>query len=329
MKCKLNAGAIYEKESLGFPGTKIKTCLHARPCRAIAILAPMRRFAHLINPVRVGPESDLNLAQPITFASMRRAKKDAEASGMIQVELLSAQFPEDHEVVPNYFLKTPDLQESVLDYGDFSVARKYPLIRQLFDCLYQNSDAEYLIFSNVDIGVQPHFYQAINAWIDQGHQALIINRRRIPAKYDSPDQLKSIYNNPGKSHPGFDCFVFHRDIYPDFVFENVCVGIPYIGILCAQNLFAFGKNFKLIDKEHLTFHIGMEVFKHRDSEFLQHNKREFWKAIEKLWPKLDSRKFPYNHWLMPLRLLRWGLHPSIPIRLCVKLEGKRLRKKKA
>ncbi|MCB9234520.1 MAG: hypothetical protein H6581_22890 [Bacteroidia bacterium] len=284
----------------------------------------MRTFAHLINPVNAGPESDLRMAQPITFASMQRAKMQAEAEGKISVQLLSVQFPEDHAIIPPYFTCTPDLERSVLDVGHFTVPRKYPLIGDLLERLYTHSTAEYLIFTNVDIGVQPHFYTRVNEIIEAGHEAFIINRRRIPAIYPTPDHLDAIYADRGKSHPGFDCFVFKRDIYPRFVLENVCVGIPFIGILTAQNLFAFGKNFKLFDREYLTFHLGMEVFKFRDNEFFRHNQREFWKAIAKLWPHLDSRKFPYDHWFPLLRLWRWGLHPSIPIRLALKLEGKRL-----
>lgn len=254
---------------------------------------------------------------------MREAQE--QAKGKTKVELWSAQFPEDRDVLPLGFAASPDLERSVLDGQSFAKPRKYPLIGEILERLYQSSSAEYLIFTNVDIALMPDFYLRIQELIDQGHDSLIINRRRIPAVYDSPEQLPAMYQVRGKSHPGFDCFVFHRSLFPNFQLAAICTGVPFIGIALAQNLFCYGQSFRLIRDEHLTFHIGMEIFKGRAArEYFQYNRREFWQAIAAMWPDLDSRKFPFGRQILPLRLLRWGLHPSIPIRLGLALEKRRL-----
>lgn len=286
-------------------------------------MAPPLHIAHLINPFQPPPDSEWEYVEPITFASMQTAREQAKSNGDIQVDLLSAQFSEDHAAIPDYFYKTPDLERSVLDICPATSAPKYPLIGDLIAKLYQNSEAEYLVYTNIDIAVQPHFYEFIAEKARQGLKAFIINRRRIPDIYRKVDELPQMYADPGKPHPGFDCFVFHRSLYPKFQFAHVCVGIPFIGILTAQNLFAFGEPCELFAEEHLTFHIGEDVFKARHKELMQHNRKEFWKAIEKLWPYLDNRKWPYGNQWLPIRMVKWGLHPSLPIRLALKLEWRK------
>ena len=280
----------------------------------------MRKIAHIINPVKIqNPDSDLVTAQPITFETMRRARE--RAKGVVEVALLSAQYPEDHEIIPDYFHLTPDLTRSVQDFGTFAKPRKYPLIGDILQKGVDHTDAEYLIYTNVDIALQEDFYLKVNEFLDRGHEALIINRRRISAKYVDTDQIEEMWQEKGLSHPGFDCFVFRRDDFSKFQLAHVCVGVPFIGILTAQNLFAFGKNFKLFDQEFLTQHIGLEIFKKRaPEEYLGYNRAEFRKAIAELDPHLHTKKFPYSHLWLPFRLIKWGLHPSIPIKLALRLE---------
>ena len=280
------------------------------------------RIAHLVNCFKPQPDSEFEYVQPITLASMRRAK--AACPPNIQVTLLSAQDEAGRAVVPDDFQCTPDLQRDVRTICQDQSLPPFPLIADLLQRLYDNSDAEYLIYTNLDIGVQPHFYQAVADKIAKGHDAFIINRRRISGHYRNVEELPEMYAAQGKPHPGFDCFVFKRELFPHLRLGKVCIGIPYIEILMGQNLFCHAKNFRLFDAEHLTFHIGEDIFKPRNPTLLAHNKAEFWKTILQLWPKLDSRKFPYADRWLPFRLIKWGMHPCIPIRLCLKLEWQQL-----
>jgi hypothetical protein len=283
----------------------------------------LRKIAHIVNPFNAPRSSDLHFAQPITFESMRVAKKKVE--GKIEIELLYTTFAEDSNIEPIGFNRTSFLNQSVLDCGNFQKKIKLPLIHDILERLFNASNAEYLIYTNVDIGLYENFYEKVNEFIDAGHDAFIINRRRISEKYKRVDQLAEIYKEKGKKHPGFDCFVFHRDLYPKLELKGICIGVPFIEITFAQNLFALSKNFKLFDQEQLTFHIGMEIFKKRaPKEYFRYNQKQFWSVVNSSLRKhITTRKFPYNNLFYPFRIIRWGLHPCIPIRLVIRLEWER------
>jgi len=280
-------------------------------------------IAHLINPARTSIDSELSCAQPLTFESMRRAAEQAKEG--VQVDLLSAQYPEDHEIIPSYFARTPDLARCVADLSTFSVYRKLPLIADLLERLYHGSSAPYLIYTNVDIILHPNFYQEVASRIRSGLDAFIINRRRIPDYYRSVEDLPKMFALEGAPHPGFDCFVFHRSLYPKFRMGRVCVGIPFIEMIFSQNLFCHAQRFQLFDRDRLTFHIGMKIFKKRDPEYFNFNKAEFWRTVREFLPEMDSRKFPWGRRNVLYRMIRWGLHPAIPIRLALMLEPRRWR----
>jgi hypothetical protein len=284
----------------------------------------MISLAHIINPFKAHEASDLKIAQPITFASMIVAKSQ---SGRAKVELISAQFARDRSMVPPEFKKTSNLTRSVCDLQNFRTRLHLPIIKDILDRLYAESEADYLIYTNVDIGLQPHFYERVVDLIELGHDALIINRRRIPAKYTAPGDLSKIYQEASKSHPGFDCFVFHRSLYPNFQLASICIGVPFIGITMAQNIFALAKNYCLVTDEYLTFHLGMEIYaKRAPAEYFQFNRKQFWLAMQSLRPLLHIRKQPFYGSLLPVRLIKWGLHPNFPIRLMLILEWRNLQR---
>jgi hypothetical protein len=87
--------------------------------------------------VIVPESSDLFAAQPITFETMRRAR--AAARNVADVALLCAVFPEDRPLVPNDFVATPELERSALDFGEFKIPRKFPLIKDILDRLYEHA----------------------------------------------------------------------------------------------------------------------------------------------------------------------------------------------
>src|SRR5262245_53374150 len=113
---------------------------------------PVRRYAHIVNPVIVGQDRDLFVAQPITFHTMSIAQRFANDSGKLEVTLYSAHFPEDVALVPSGFVHTRPLERSVTDVGEFRVPRKLPLLHDILGRLYESAiDADYLIYTNVDI----------------------------------------------------------------------------------------------------------------------------------------------------------------------------------
>ena len=205
----------------------------------------MISIAHIINPVVVGETSDLHAAQPVTFESMRRAQ--AHAAGSVAVELFSAQFPGDRVLVPAWITPTADLERSILDIGGFERPRHLPLIKDILDRLHAASDADYFIYTNVDIALMPHFYTAVAQLIDTGLDAMVINRRTIAKSPSDPAHLPLIWAQVGEKHPGYDCFVFRRGAYPDFELGTACIGANWIGRVLLTNTHAHADSFQIFE----------------------------------------------------------------------------------
>jgi hypothetical protein len=240
----------------------------------------MRIVAHIINPVIVGKESDLFVAQPITFETIRVARDFAQ--GQVEVDLYSAQYPEDRPLVPAGFQMTPDLERSVLDCGTFQVKRKLPLLKDILDRLYGATQAEYLIYTNVDIALMPHFYLAVDRLITLGYDAFIISRRVIPKTYTHPQDISLMAAQVGEPHVGHDCFVFRRSVYADFFLGNACIGAARVDEVLALNLIYQAQKFKRFADLHLTFHIGNDrVWKSANqADYFAHNESELDRVLK-------------------------------------------------
>lgn len=248
------------------------------------------KIAHIVNPVVADSNSALATTQPITFESMRIAKSLALQSGL-SISLYSSQFEADRDAVPPYFTPTPNLSKSILDFGSFSKPRPLPLIEDILNSLYQSSDADYLIYTNVDIILQPHFYLAVMKYIELGLDAFIINRRTISNKYSSVEQLPLMYSEIGRTHPGFDCFVFKRQMYPNYYMGQTCIGIKYVGKVLLLNLTAYASKFHLFKNSHLTFHLGDDRCwsQTQFSDYTEHNRKQLLEVKQKLHPILTRK----------------------------------------
>lgn len=231
-------------------------------------------IAHIINPVKIPSTSDLYIAQPITFESMLRAKKTAE--GLVNVELYTAQFEEDLEIIPIGFNKTTNLNRSILDIGIFNIPRKLPLLKDILEKLYEECDAEYLIYTNVDIAIVPSFYITIKKLIDSGYDCFTITRRDLPNSYKSVEQLPLMYKEVGKTHPGHDCFIFKRTLFEKFIHCDACLGMQHVGKYLLFNFFANGQKMHIFRDLHLTFHIGSDRIwrDKRYDDYKMHNFKE-------------------------------------------------------
>ncbi len=269
----------------------------------------MKQLAHIINPVKVKESSDLYYAQPISFQSIRAAKKEVS-----NLEVYTTQFKEDEGVAPKGFIKLPSLLNNVNDKNPSLKTKKLPLIKDIINTLYSNSNADYFIYSNVDIALMPFFYTYVNTILDKGFDGLVINRRRLSALYlKKPLTLSELYACMGSSHPGFDCFVFKRSIVPQFVFGDICLGAAYSGVSLAHNVFAFSKNPLYISNKHLSFHLGMDVLSGRKKDaYYKHNKKEYFNVVEPaVLPYFNFKKLPYSNKNYLKKALYWSLNPSL------------------
>lgn len=251
----------------------------------------MRTLAHIINPVKVDKSSALFVAPPITFETMENAREVARVQ--VDVTLFSANYAEDASFVTKVFQLTPNLDRSVLDFGSFQEQRKLPLLRDILSRLYEASNAEYFIYTNVDIAVMPYFYIAVNSLIDASYDAFVINRRTISDRFQSINEIPLMLAEVGKSHPGHDCFVFKREAYSKYNLANVCIGMPPVGRVLIWNLMCHAQNFREFKKKHLTFHLGDDRnwVSDKYSDYFDYNINEglkVWKALDKEYGPFDD-----------------------------------------
>ncbi len=258
------------------------------------------RIAHIVHPVIVPAASDLVVAQPVTFASMDHAREFAR--GAVAIELFAVQYHDEERLqLPAAFRRTPDLTRSVLDVGSFRKRRKLALIKDILDALYAASSAEYLVYTNVDIALQPYFYATAAALVARGHDAFVINRRTIRDRYRDPADIPLMCAELGEPHRGWDCFVFDRRLYPRFMLGTACIGTDWIGRMMIANLAALAKNFRVFKDLHATFHIGNEkAWSSGDvRDYAEHNKNECRRTLE----AFDAEYGPFDRKSLPRKFL--------------------------
>jgi hypothetical protein len=243
----------------------------------------MLKIAHIVHPVIVDNTSDLVIAQPITFETMRVARKFAE--GAAKVKLYAAQYQdEERAALPRCFKRTANLKRSIIDIKTFKEKRKLALIKDILAALYESAKADYFIYTNVDIAVQPFFYRTVSKIIEQGYDAFVINRRTITGRYSTIHETPLMYGETGNSHPGYDCFVFKREVYPEFKLGDICIGTSWIGRALLINLCAYSGKFKEFKDLHLTFHIGdpRPWMRGEFSDYFRHNREELLRIFEQI-----------------------------------------------
>jgi hypothetical protein len=232
------------------------------------------KIAHIINPVNVGKQSDLYTAQPVTFETIRQARRSV--SSELDVDIFTTGYPEDEAIMPVDFNQLPPLQRSVHDFGRFNSQKKLPLLKDILDRLYDHSDADYFIYSNVDIALMPEFYKEIKKIIERGNDAFAVNRRTISRKYSRIEEIplmRKEVRERSHPHPGFDCFIFRRAAYPKYILGTACVGGNWIGRVLLINMIAFADSFEIFRDKKWTFHLGNDRCweKPQHNSFNQHN----------------------------------------------------------
>ena len=252
----------------------------------------MRRFAHIVHPLAPGISADIDRAQPITFETLRRAR-DA-ASDKVSVDLLTAQFPDARAQVPPDFTATPDLERSARDLGSFNGGLSLACIADIIKRGFDASEADYLIFSGIDIALQPYFYTTLDKIISSGVDSCIINRRVISDEKCTVDDIDSMYAEIGDPHPGRDCFVFTRSAYRHFELGDALWGMPKVGALLALNQIYFSINFVEFRDLHMTFHLGKGSYWSKESyaDYHAHNQAEWERVLGKFRERFPGKDHP-------------------------------------
>lgn len=275
------------------------------------------KIAHIINPFKSPIGSEHAIAQPITFESIIKAKSNSVKA---EIELFASIEKQDLDILPANF--TPlFLERNLKTIAKFENPRSLPLIADILQLLKSSSNADYFIYTNIDIGLQLDFYDVVSNFINAGHDSMTINRKGISTKFNSVNQLNEIYTEEGKPHPGYDCFVFKRELSDKFIFKNICVGLPRFERVFIFNLIAFSSNPLFVEDKKLTFHIGEVVLKNwGDKNHLQHNQSEYLKIKSELLPLLHITKFPYWNLFFIKRYWKWLWNPNFSLPFNLMLE---------
>lgn len=171
------------------------------------------------------------------------------------VNLISAHYEEDAEMTPDDFIKTEPMARQMGDHQDFKKHRKLPILDEILSKL-EVAPADYYIYSNVDIALQPSFYNFVLSQINKGYDAFVINRRTVSKSWTSTDEYELMCLDKGEKHPGFDCFIFKKELFSKFDLGNAGLGANWIGRVLITNLITYASKFKIFEDEHQTFHIG-------------------------------------------------------------------------
>lgn len=217
--------------------------------------------------------------QSVAVASMQRAKTASKLPE--SVVLATSVFADDHEAVPDGFLRLPDLERSTTtEYPSLTPQKNLPFVDDVFSNLKRAAASQdelmepfdYVIYTNADIIVRNDFYDVVSIAIQQGYDAFTINRQTIAKGINSSGEdeeresfrpftandLEIIYKSEGEIHPGSDCFVMKRAIFDKIEMGNVFLGYPPFGKLLLSQIEHLAKRFTTFASDELkvTYHLG-------------------------------------------------------------------------
>jgi hypothetical protein len=225
-------------------------------------------LAHIVNIIKIDDDikaSHLDIAQGVTLKSMSLA--NSLVCGSNQVELVAVTHAKENVEIPNDFTWANTISDYVWEFSpmlrNHEPKRRFVRICDILNngCITSNSD--FYIYSNIDIGLQPNFYNRIFDLLAHGYDGLAINREDVPKEIDGrilgEDDLEQIWKLSGKRHMGVDCVVFASRLFPKMEFGNVFVGAPPVGAVLLSQVRRNAKKFKWIKGERLTFHLGEDL----------------------------------------------------------------------
>lgn len=268
----------------------------------------MLRITHIVNPFVAAEGSEMQRVQPITFETMRRAK--ALAADVAQVNLVAALFEADRMALPEGFTATVELNRSLADVCAGS-KRKLPLLADILERAVHFQDADYIVYTNVDIALMPGFYRMVAHYAGKGFDAFAINRRRISGRFNSTAQLDEMYAEAGETHTGFDTLVFKKELFSKFELGNTVIGLPFVDMTFMHNFYAHAAQFRLFTGKHLTFHIGMDLAKSwGNAPDVAFNKAEAIAVVRKLYPHYKIGNLPGAYRNFFVRHFKWLMNPT-------------------
>jgi hypothetical protein len=242
-------------------------------------------FCHIINPFPCPENSEHGIASAITYESLRIAVEEARKHG-IQIEVKAVVLHGDEIAIKPPAELSGLLERTVQDIRPLHPKRAYPLISDILRIGAESTDCDYLIFTNMDIAVQPDFYRQLNHIVENRFEPgtpFTIYRRNIPSRFNSIDQLPEMYRENGQVAYGYDCFVFPKSYVAQLDLGNCCIGAAHFDYLLFIALDAVsGFRVKRINDLSLTFHIGNDIAWSSQINYIEHNLTESLAAIQRM-----------------------------------------------
>ena len=247
-------------------------------------------FCHIINPFPCPENSEHGIASKITYESLRIAAEEARKRG-IQIEVNAVVLPGDEIAIKPPAKLAGNINRTVQDIQSMSPPRPFPLIADILRTGAESSECDYLIFTNMDIAVQPDFYLQLHEIVAKRFEPgtpFTVYRRNIPSHYNSIDQLPEMYLQPGETAYGYDCFVFPRSYVSQLDLGSCCIGAAHFDYLLFIALDAVSgfRTQRIIDLP-LTFHIGNGIAWSSQIDYIEHNLAESLIAIQRMREKFD------------------------------------------
>jgi hypothetical protein len=243
------------------------------------------KVSHLINTVGDSARADLREAQRITLESIDQARQ--VTGSQVEVEVRAARFP-DEPLPADWLVDAVKLTRSVIDVVPFPCDRRLPLLADILTGV--PSDSDLVVFTNIDIAVQPHFYELVADLHGRGYDAFTINRRTVMPRNGSSDSLAWFTTQPGAAHWGTDCFVFVPSIAPQIDVGQVCLGVGAMAKALLFNLRLLVHRFRVFADLHATFHVGDDrVWRSAPfTDLTRHNDLEVCAVVRRLIERFDS-----------------------------------------
>lgn len=247
-------------------------------------------FSHIINPFPASEGSEHRIASDITYATLRAAVAEAQRAGL-QVEVRAVVLPGDERAIEPPAVPAPKLERTVQNLRRLNPVRPLPLISDILTKGAEGAAGEHLIFSNMDISVQPHFYTALRDLIltRLGPSIpFVVYRRNIDSRFTRIEQIQEMYRAEGTMAYGYDCFVFPARYVMSLDLGNSCIGAGFFDNLLFSALdAASGFRAARVMDVPLTFHIGNEIEWTRHMDYLEHNLEEALAAIARMRKRFE------------------------------------------
>lgn len=128
----------------------------------------------------------------------------------------------------------------------------------LFELLEIAAEADvpgdFVVYTNIDICLQPAFYRGVRHLLACGADSLIINRRTV-LEWELGDPAAGLAQfDLGEIHPGMDCFVFPRSWVERFEATGAIVGHGHVMRGLLYNLVAHAEALVVLTKAAMTYH---------------------------------------------------------------------------